>query len=362
MAVENALDEGVAYGRPPGQPNHDLIDTAPGTKMGELLRRYWLPVGLATDATTRSRLIRALCEDLIVFRDERGRPGLLYPRCTHRGTSLYYGKVEDRGIRSQERYGLIFAYMGPPDRRPVLPRWDVLEELAEDETIEASDCIQSGPKAYPCSWTHHFDNVPDHYHMPILHGSISGSQFTDLMARMPRITWEHTAAGVVTRARRVLDDGTSVLRITEAVLPNVRLIPDPRVSRYQKSESVSWLLPVDDSHYMLYAAVRTRPGWTRAFTKQGGKSWDDMTEAEHQEFPDDYEAQTGQGAITFHSEEHLASTDRGIVMLRRLLLQQADVVAAGKDPLGVNFDDDGPVQTEAGNFWSTTERCRERYW
>jgi hypothetical protein len=148
----------------------------------------------------------------------------------------------------------------------------------------------------------------------------------------------------------VPEDGTTVLRITEAILPNVRLIPDPGMARYQKSESVSWLLPVDDSHYMLYAAVRTRPGWTRAFTRPGGKNWDEMTEAEHQRFPDDYEAQTGQGAITLHSEEHLASTDRGLVMLRRLLLQQAEAVAAGEDPIGVSFEDDGPIQTRAGNY------------
>jgi hypothetical protein len=233
----------------------------------------------------------------------------------------------------------------------VLPRWDVLEELESDAIIAATDQIQSGPKIVPCSWTHHYDNVPDHYHVPILHGSNSGVQFVEMMARMPQIGWEYTGIGVNTRSRRKLDSGKTLLRITEGVLPNIRLVPDPAASRYGKCESVSWLLPVDDTHYMLYAALKKKPGWTRAFTRPGGKSWDELSEAEHQQFPDDYEAQVGQGPITLHSEEHLGTTDQGVVMLRRLLLQQADAVAEGKDPAGVNFDAAAtPVATHAGNF------------
>jgi len=387
MALDARIDEGTAYGRRPGTPNRDLTDTAPGTKMGNLLRRYWHPVGLTSDTTERPKAIRVLSEDLVLFRDKEGRPGLLYPRCAHRGTTLYYGKVEERGLRCcyhgwlfdveghcleqpcepeagrhrdqvrqpwypvEERYGLIFAYLGPPEKKPVLPRWDVLEERAPDDVIEASDYIQSGHKIVPCSWTHHFDNVPDHYHVPILHGSNSGTQFVEMMSRMPKIAWEHTGRGVCTVARRKLDDGKTLLRRVEAILPNIRLVPDPGVSRFEKSESVSWLLPVDDTHYMLYAAIRKKPGWQRAFTKPGGKSWDDMTEPEHQQFPDDYEAQVGQGPITLHSEEHLATTDQGLVMLRRLLLQQAEAVAEGKDPVGVSFDPKAPPDaTRAGNF------------
>jgi phenylpropionate dioxygenase-like ring-hydroxylating dioxygenase large terminal subunit len=376
MRSNDILDEGTAYGRRPGTTNRDLTDTAAGTKMGDLLRRYWHPVGLATEATISPRKVRALGEDLILFRDRKGRPGLLYPRCAHRGTTLYYGKVEESGIRCcyhgwlfdvaghcleqpcepeggkhrdtvrqpwypvEERYGLLFAYLGPPEKKPVLPRWDVLETLEGDEFLEADDHIQSGPKVIPCSWTHHYDNVPDHYHVPILHGSNSGIQFVEMMARMPQISWEYTGMGV-----------KIMLRITEGVLPTVRLIPDPGVSRYGKSESVSWLLPVDDTHHMLYAVLKKAPGWTRAFTRPGGKSWDEMTEAEHQQFPDDFEAQTGQGPITLHSEEHLGTTDQGLVMLRRLLLQQAEAVAEGKDPVGVSFDAKAaPVATHAGNF------------
>ena len=82
-----------------------------------------------------------------------------------------------------------------------------------------------------------------------------------------------------------------------------------------------------------------------------GKLWEDLTPEEHQRFPGDWEAQVGQGPITYHSDEHLATSDQGVVMLRRLLQRQIDAVAAGKDPAGVSFDPKSPpVVFEAGNY------------
>jgi nitrite reductase/ring-hydroxylating ferredoxin subunit len=383
--IARPIDTGTAYGRPPGITNRTLTETGPGTRMGELLRRYWHPVALASEAAATPKPVRALSENLILFRDGAGRPGLVHARCAHRGTTLYYGRVEERGIRCcyhgwlfdvegrcldqpcepggglhkdrirqpwypvAERYGLIFAYLGPPERQPVLPRWDIMERLAPDEIVVADDNMMSGDKVIPCSWTHHLDNIPDHYHVPILHGAISGIQFGELLGRMPAITWEYTTKGLNTIARRTLDDGKILLRIDEGILPNIRVIPDPGVSRYGQSESISWLLPVDDTHYMLYAALRKSPGWSRTKTKPGGKFWTEMTAEDHQRHPDDFEAQAGQGPLTLHSDEHLATTDTGVVMLRRMLLQQADAVAEGRDPIGVSFDEE-LMTTDAGNF------------
>ena len=76
-----------------------------------------------------------------------------------------------------------------------------------------------------------------------------------------------------------------------------------------------------------------------------------MTEEEHQRFPGDFEAQMGQGPISLHSEEHLVTSDRGIMMQRRLLEKQMEVVARGGDPLGVTFDAaDALVKVRSGNF------------
>ena len=84
----------------------------------------------------------------------------------------------------------------------------------------------------------------------------------------------------------------------------------------------------------------------------GGKTWGEMTEEERRATPGDFEAQMGQGAISLHSEEHLATSDRGIVMMRRMLRQQIKVVAEGGDPMGVAFDADrAEVRVPSGNFY-----------
>jgi len=93
------MDDGRAYGRPTPTHDHDLVAVGPGTPGGELLRRYWQPFARREEATTLPSTVRMLGEDLVLFRDGQGRPGLLYPRCCHRGTTLHYGKVEDDGIR-----------------------------------------------------------------------------------------------------------------------------------------------------------------------------------------------------------------------------------------------------------------------
>src|SRR5258708_5544573 len=164
---------GTAYGRPPPHSDDLLVRVGPHTPCGEYLRRYWHPLALSSDATASPRKVRILGEDLILFRDGKGRPGLLYPRCMHRGTTLYYGHIENRGIRCcyhgwlfdvegncleqpcepedgrlrdrvrqpwypvQELYGPDFAYTGPAEKKPLLPRSKCLEVRAAGEFIAA---------------------------------------------------------------------------------------------------------------------------------------------------------------------------------------------------------------------------------
>jgi len=359
--------------------------------MGELLRRYWHPVGLAADAGERPRKVRVLGEDLILFRDGRGRAGLVYPRCAHRGTSLYYGKVEERGIRCcyhgwlydaqghcleqpceagggvrrdkvrqpwypvEERYGLVFAYLGPPQKKPRLPRYACLEELGPGEFIEADDSSigSGGAQVVPCNWLQHWENVVDPFHVPVLHGSFSGAQFVEQMAQMPKVEFSATDRGVKVLSLRTLADGRVFRRITEAVMPTLRVVPNPRVSGFGTVESIGWVLPLDDTHFRIYVCGRVgeHGALGKMRSKMGGKLWSELSEEEHQRFPGDYEAQTGQGAITLHSEEHFATSDKGIALLRRFLEQQLERIARGEDPACVAFDDDGAcVRFEAGNF------------
>ncbi|HYA30736.1 MAG TPA: Rieske 2Fe-2S domain-containing protein, partial [Acidobacteriota bacterium] len=76
----------------------ELPRTGTGTKAGEMLRRYWHPVCLSANLKDIPIAVRMLGEDLVVFRDGKGRPGLLGIRCPHRLASLEYGQVRDDGL------------------------------------------------------------------------------------------------------------------------------------------------------------------------------------------------------------------------------------------------------------------------
>lgn len=385
-------DVGSAYSRKPPSFNAKVTEVGRGTPMGELLRRYWHPVGIAADAGTTPRPVKVLGEELILFRDGQGRAGLVYPRCCHRGTTLYYGKIEERGIRCcyhgwlfdveghclempcepnpsgpqcqrvrqpwypvEERYGLVFAYLGPPEKKPVLPRYECLEVMGEGEFVEADDSSigSGGIVIAPCNWLQHFENVVDPYHVPILHGTFSGPQFVEQMATFPKVKFEYGPRGVKATSIRPGPNGKRFRRITEAVVPTLRLVANPRVAQYGMVESIGWTLPIDDTHYRIYVAgrVKEKGELTKFKSRYNGKTWAELSPEEHQQFPGDTEAQVGQGAITFHSEEHLMSSDQGVSMLRLFLRKQVDIVAAGGDPVGVAFDEASAyVKFDAGQF------------
>ncbi|MEQ1807432.1 MAG: Rieske 2Fe-2S domain-containing protein, partial [Burkholderiaceae bacterium] len=143
-----------------------LTRTGPGTAMGTLLRRYWVPIlgsSEIKDPDGAQQRVQILGEKLIAFRDTTGAPGLIDEFCTHRGASLFFGRNEECGIRCSyhglkfdrhgacvdvpsapqvadrmrikaypciERGGLVWAYMGPPDKQPAPPEveWCLLPE------------------------------------------------------------------------------------------------------------------------------------------------------------------------------------------------------------------------------------------
>jgi nitrite reductase/ring-hydroxylating ferredoxin subunit len=362
-----------------------------GTPMGEYLRRFWHPVGLVVDASTTPRKVRILGEDLILFRDGKGRPGLVHPRCCHRGASLYYGRGEEEGIRCcyhgwlfdvegrcvdmpmepdngakvrgkirqpwypvEERYGLIFAYMGPAEKKPLLPRFELLETLEEGEELVADD-TNFGSGGYgisPCNWLQHYENVVDPFHVPILHQAFSGVQFVKEMGVKPDVTFSYFEQGVRSVQFRNLGDDQRLRRVTECLLPNIRVVPSPKLAG-GPTNGIGFVLPVDSTNYLVYNVARVPIGTdlNASRSKPNGKDWRDLTEAEHQAFPGDWEAQTSQGEITFHSDEHLASTDEGIAMLRRLLARQVKIVAEGGDPAGwTQTPGEELVPSESGNF------------
>jgi nitrite reductase/ring-hydroxylating ferredoxin subunit len=401
MSGQNPRDEGTAYGRQQGAYLRELTEVAPGTPMGELLRRYWHPIGLTFDATSTPKRVRALGEDLILFRDGNGRPGLVIERCTHRGSSLFFGRVEPEGIRCcyhgwlfsadghcldkavepdggtrraadrqpwyplVERYGLIFAYLGPPDRKPVLPRYDALEEIRKDQMLYADDTsyAAAGPAILDFNWFQHYENFQDAGHVIWLHFLHSGPQFGDnhrlsgakidphkfLNGR----TWHYTDTGMKYVADDVIGNGRTMRFIVQNVLPTVGIVPEASVPDEGRADQVFWLLPIDDTHFRIYA-VRPVPASSPSpgiKFKLNGKTCAERTPEERRQFPGDYEAQARQGHITLHSLEHLSASDRGVAMMRRKFKEQLQAIDSGKDPINVAFDEDAPpIKVEAGRF------------
>jgi len=193
----------------------------------------------------------------------------------------------------------------------------------------------------------------DPFHVVILHSSFSGTQFVEQMALMPQVTWDTQDHSVRTVSLRHLPDGQVLRRISEAGLPTLRVIPSPRIGRYGRVESLGWVLPIDDHSFRIYVVgrVKEQGELVKMRSRLNGKLWEELTEAEHQQFPGDYEAMVSQGPIAKHSEEYLATTDEGIALLRRLLKKQLQRIAQGQDPAGVSFDPAAePVKFSAGNF------------
>src|SRR5258708_9322226 len=151
----------------------------------------------------------------------------------------------------------------------------------------------------------------------MLKGSFSGAQFTNMMASMPQVKFEISERGVHVRSIRAQDDGKIFYRVTEAALPTLRVVPNPRVAQFARVESIGWTLPIDDTSFRIYVAGRVKQSGDigRMRSKLNEKFWWDMTEQEHQQFPGDYEAQVGQGTVTLHSQNHFVQLSPSILLL-----------------------------------------------
>ena len=385
------IDQGTAYSTPPIEVDPDFVAVGRGSAMGELLRRYWHPVGLSSQATETPRKVRLLSENLVLFRDGKGRAGLLAENCCHRGSSLFYGRVEEDGLRCcyhgwkfapdgscldqpleigggqrrdiarqpwypvQEQYGLVWTYMGPPEKKPVLPRWASLENLAPNEiieiTLEPGWCDEDG---MPMPWVPSLDNTMDPMHVNWLHEVHSKPQI-DFEGREYRklnptrdavknVTWSESQWGMkYISVTPSAFPGKMNEFCVELILPNAVQVPT--------FNDLMIYVPVDDhSHKMIQVAKVSEPGTlAKRFINHNGKHWSVCTPEELQRYPGDFEAiRDIPGAA--HSGEHLAGTDRGVVMIRRLLKREMAKVARGEDPIGVSFDPGEPPREAASHL------------
>ncbi len=382
------------YGREAPRPDGRMTPVGPGTPAGELLRRYWQPVGVASELEKHADLampVRVLGEDLVLFRDGKGRFGLLDVRCCHRGTSLYYGRVEGEGIRCcyhgwlfdvsgrcldqpcepaestykdrvrqpgypcRDYHGLVFAYLGPLDRMPAFPRFDILENGDGAVVADGTSYGLGGGEILDCNWLQIFENVMDPFHVFVLHNAFSGQQFSQALAIRPRVSWETTERGMRSIQDRDLEGGRVFRRITEVLIPNVRIVPSVGAGDSSRARHVGWVLPIDDTHTRMFSLLRVPlENGSPVFpprARHAGKLWAELTEEEHRRMPGDAEAMVSQGAVAARTAEHLASSDRGVILLRQRIREALDGVERGEDPPGVTRGlGDALVETTAGNL------------
>jgi nitrite reductase/ring-hydroxylating ferredoxin subunit len=365
-----------AYGLKIPEPDPELTRVGPGAPCGELMRRYWQPVCLSADLADLPKKVRILGEDLIAFRDGQGRAGLLFFRCSHRGTSLEFGRVEDRGLRCcyhgwlydvegnviemplepavnpflkqiqhpaypvREFGGLVFAYMGPLEKIPEFPIYDVWHN--QGGALKA----RLGPRVggpVNCNWLQAEENLMDALHTFWLHTLHSGEQFPSRAYGInpDEVKYQETAMGMRFVLVRRLETGKWWELIWEMLMPlNIHLVytDEPRTERVR---AVTYCMPVDDTH-QLGASIRWLPDDGEDQTRgreqlaPGGRK---NSSYEHtQRHPDDKEAVEGQGPIALHGLEHLVTSDKGVIMFRRILRTAIDAVRAGQDPKGILRD------------------------
>jgi len=362
-----------------------LTHVGPGTPCGELMRRYWQPVILSAELKDLPVAIRILGEDLVAFRDGRGRVGVLHRHCCHRGASLEYGRIAEQGIRccyhgwhydidgtilatpgepassrlkdnvvqgaypTMESQGLVFAYMGPPESLPAFPHYDVFD-IADTERV---------PYAlhHDCNWLQVHENLMDPWHAVFLHARMGEIQLTEAWGEQPVIEWGELGDRLYYVASRRLGDNVWV-RFNEVALPSFGQVggfweDGLKETLFQRVGATRWTVPVDDTHCWIFGLrhfsdeLEAKGIGNKALV--GRDSLDIYGQTGHRPYeemqrnPGDWEVEVSQRPIAIHALEHRGSTDKGVAMLRRQILR------ATREPVAPTAAVDGVTPTWTSN-------------
>ena len=361
------------------EQNERLTRVGPGTPMGDLLRRYWYPV--ATDQQLGEnpvKSVRLLGENLTLFRDRQGGLGLVQQRCAHRSVDLKHGIPTADGLRCpyhgwmydangqcleqpaedpahnfaarvqiaaydvQELGGLIWAYIGPQPA-PLLPRWDI---FVADNVFR-----QVGTTSVPCNWLQCQENAVDTVHVEWMHGAFGQyalerkgitdeaafNQTRNFLRHHVKIGFERNAFGIQKyRLRDGEDEATAAswLEGHPLVFPNYVLIGGPG------REELQMRVPIDDTTTWHLAYQIYHPADGVSLPPQGEIETFDVPMEDYPEYVlgQDVLAWPAQGPITDRTVEKLAETDRGLIMFRKMLEEQIQVVEDGGDPINTFRD------------------------
>ncbi len=350
------------------EENDRLTRVGRGTLMGELMRRYWQPIAAVAQLEEHPTLaVRLLGENLVLYKDAGERYGLVDRHCPHRRADLSYGTVEACGLRChyhgwlfdaagrcleqpfeevahpQARFkdriaiaaypveakaGLLWAYLGPAPA-PCLPDWDLYHERGYKQIVFAE---------IPCNWVQGQENSIDPIHFEWLHSNWSAAQRGD-PARAPRhvkIAFDEFEWGFV--YRRVREDTTEA----DELWTVGRVCLWPNCLYTGKFE---WRVPVDDETTLHVAWFNDPLPGPEPFEQARIPYWHGPVRDPRtgrlltsHVMNQDFVAWLGQGVIADRTKEHLGESDRGVILFRKRMLEEAAVVARGGDPKAVLRD------------------------
>ena len=366
----------------------ELTHVGPGTTGGEYLRRFWQPVCFSDDLKDLPLKVRMLGEDLVAYRDRRGALGLLELHCPHRGTSLEFGLVGEEGIRCcyhgwlfgadgailetpgepedstlkdklwhgaypvHEYGGVVFAYMGPPDKKPAFPVYDTFArpgwrmipgpQILLSVQLAADARKPHGPGAH---------RLPAHDRQRCcVHPGVRRPART----RLRRDADRHDLCRDPPGRRQCLGaDGRDPA--AEPVAGGADLGDRARGMPFSGPMMSRWTMPLDDTHTMFleFRHVGDKDGetpdwWADRNIMLPGQLAADTYE-EGQLHPGDFEAQVSQRPIAIHGLEHLGATDRGVSMFRNQIRRGQRAVQAGNDPAGLCRQPGATIPTYCNN-------------
>jgi phenylpropionate dioxygenase-like ring-hydroxylating dioxygenase large terminal subunit len=368
----------------------DLAHVGRGTPAGEWFRCYWLAVGTTKELRDIPVGLKVLGEELVLFRDQSGAIGLIGLHCPHRGSSLEYGDIEAQGIRCpyhgwlfdiagncleqpgepqdsqfhkkvkhlsypvRELGGLIFAYMGPDkDDPPPLPNYAPLIGNGGQRYVEVT-------RHYDYNWFNFIENGVDPVHFSVLHRSdpTDGTWRSWFFNRfdIPDFDAVETSYGVKVISRKPgPTPDTEYVDEKSVALPGIIQIGDLEFTHFHRTpaelaegthiEHIMFATPNDDDHFMLFTAdyyTGPEPDFfpKLAATRPPPPAQEEKDYDQRKYMPfrgsvrhEDIMTQGTQGAID-EREEHLAASDRGVILLRKNLLQAMKKVAEGGRPKG----------------------------
>jgi 5,5'-dehydrodivanillate O-demethylase len=353
--------------------NIRLTRTGAGTEMGDLLRRYWMPIAGTSefDNGVDIRPVRLLGEDLVLYRDKAGSFGLLDRQCPHRRADLAYGFVEECGLRCnyhgwrfdadgtcleqpyedlaapkarfkdkikiksypvEVKAGLIWAYLGPLPA-PLVPNWEPF--------TWKNGFVQIAIAEIPCNWLQCQENSIDPVHFEWMHMNWGNRMKSPDSAHGPKhlkVAFDEFDHGFVYRRQR---EDTSELHPMWTV-GRVCLWPNA----FFLGDHFEWRVPIDDEHTLSISWIFSRvPNEQEPFVQDRIPAWrGPIKDPETGRWitshvmNQDFIAWVGQGTVADRTKEHLGTSDRGIVMLRRRFLSDLSVLADGGDPKGLIRD------------------------